>query len=60
MFPFGVCVGTVTPETIDFRAAATTPDDLVRIEDVIGLTWNASAPGTRWSSAGRERNRSRR
>ena len=35
-FPFGGCVGTATPQTIEFRAEATTPDDLARIEDVIG------------------------
>jgi hypothetical protein len=35
-FPFGGCVGTATAETIEFRAEATTLDDLVRIEDVIG------------------------
>ncbi len=35
-FPFGECVGTPTPETLELRANATTPDDLDRIEDVIG------------------------
>ncbi len=35
-FPFGGCVGTATSESIEFRAEATTPDDLARVEDVIG------------------------
>ena len=35
-FPFGECVGTATPETLELRAKATTPADLDRIEDVIG------------------------
>ena len=35
-FPFGECAGTATPETIELRAEATTPDHLARIEDVIG------------------------
>ena len=35
-FPFGECAGTATPETLELRAEATTPDDLARIEDVIG------------------------
>ena len=35
-FPFGECVGTATPETIELRAEATTPEDLARIEDVTG------------------------
>jgi uncharacterized protein len=35
-FPFGECVGTATPETLELHAEATTADDLARIEDVIG------------------------
>jgi uncharacterized protein len=35
-FPIGECFGTATPETIELRAEATTPEDLARIEDVIG------------------------